>query len=285
VSPFSRRPSGHDDVKVAARETAPRDGRLSVEAITFRYPHFQLGPASFEARPGELIAIIGPNGSGKSTLLALASGHLAPASGRVTLDGQDLRAMPGAARARSVGVARQDTPLLFSFTVREFIRQGRHPHVGRKLFETAEDERWVDWAASQTALEALCGRRVTEISGGEFQRAVLARTLAQRPRLLLLDEPTANLDIGYQIEMLALLRRLAAAEGLIVIIVTHELNLASEMADRIVLLEAGRLVRQGAPGEVLEAAGLSRVFHTEVAVDQNPSSGRPRITWVTRPVP
>ena len=260
-----------------------RDGRLSVDRVTFRYTHFELRPAGFEARAGEVIAIIGPNGSGKSTLLELASGHLAPASGKVTLDGQDLHAMPAAARARMVGIARQDTPLLFSFTVREFIRQGRHPHVGRRLFETGEDERWVNWAASETALEPLCDRRVTEISGGEFQRAVLARTLAQRPRLLLLDEPTANLDIGYQIEMLALLGRLARAEGLMVVIVTHELNLASEMADRILLLDAGRLVRQGAPDAVLEATELSRVFHTEVAVDRNPSSGRPRVTWVVHP--
>ena len=263
-------------------EFSTHDGKLLVDRVTFRYPQFELGPASFDAHAGEVIAIIGPNGSGKSTLLELASGQLAPASGKVTLDGADLHAMRAAARARLVGIARQDTPLLFSFTVREFIRQGRHPHVGRRLFETGDDERWVDWAASETALEPLCDRRVSEISGGEFQRAVLARTLAQRPRLLLLDEPTANLDIGYQIEMLALLRRLAGAEGLMVVIVTHELNLASEMADRILLLDAGRLVRQGAPDDVMEATELSRVFHTRVAIDRNPSSGRPRVTWVAR---
>jgi iron complex transport system ATP-binding protein len=263
-------------------EDPSRDGLLSVDGVSFRYPHFSLGPASFEARAGEVVAIIGPNGSGKSTLLELASGHLAPTSGKVTLDGQDLHAMPAAARARLVGIARQDTPLLFSFTVREFIRQGRHPHVGRRLFETGEDERWVDWAAAETALEPLCERRVTEISGGEFQRAVLARTLAQRPRLLLLDEPTANLDIGYQIEMLGLLRRLAAAEPFVVILVTHEINLAAEMCDRLLLLDAGCIVRQGPPETVLDSEDLSRVFRTPVAVDRNPSSGRPRVTWVTR---
>lgn len=279
LKPFSKRSNGIADME--ARQDPSRDGQLSVDRVTFRYPLFSLGPASFDARAGELVAIIGPNGSGKSTLLELASGHLAPTSGTVTLDGQDLHAMPAAARARLVGIARQDTPLLFSFTVREFIRQGRHPHVGRRLFESGEDERWVDWAASQTALEPLAGRRVTEISGGEFQRAVLARTLAQQPRLLLLDEPTANLDIGYQIEMLGLLRRLAAAEPFVVILVTHEINLAAEMCDRILLLDAGHVVRQGAPEAVLEAAELSRVFRTPVAVDRNPSSGRPRVTWVT----
>jgi iron complex transport system ATP-binding protein len=178
-------------------------------------------------------------------------------------------------------MARQDTPLLFSFTVREFVRQGRHPHAGRRLFETREDERWVEWAIGEAQLTHLADRRVAETSGGEFQRAVLARTLAQRPRLLLLDEPTANLDIGYQIEILALLRRLAATEGLIVVLVTHELNLASEMADRILLLEAGHVIRQGKPETVFEAGEISRIFHTPVAVDRNPASGRPRVTWAT----
>ena len=131
------------------------------------------------------------------------------------------------------------------------------------------------------SLETLAGRRVNEISGGEFQRAVLARALAQRPRLLLLDEPTANLDIGFQIEVLALLRRLAASDALIVVLVTHELNLAAEMADGVVLLEGGRVIRQGAPETVFEAAVLTRVFRTPVAVDRNPSSGRPRVTWIT----
>jgi len=254
---------------------------LSVEGVAFSYPHFSLLPSTFAALPGQLVALIGPNGSGKSTLLEIASGHLRPVQGRVLLDGENLHALPPAGRARRVGLARQDTPLLFPFTVREFVRQGRHPHAGRHLFETREDEKWVDWAVDQACLERLAARRVTEISGGEFQRAVLARTLAQRPRLLLLDEPTANLDIGYQIEVLTLLRRLAAAEGLMVLVVTHEINLASETADRILLLEAGRVVRQGPPEAVLEAAELSRIFRTPVAVDRNPSSGRPRVTWVT----
>ena len=236
---------------------------------------------SLGARSGELTAIIGPNGSGKSTLLELASGHLKPLQGRVLLEGDDLHALVPSRRGRLVGLARQDTPLLFAFTVREFVRQGRHPHLGRRLFENSDDELWVEWALEKTSLSPLAERRVNQISGGEFQRAVLARTLAQRPRLLLLDEPTANLDIGYQIEMLALLRRLAAREPLIVVIVTHELNLAAEMADSILLLEGGRTALQGPPETALDAGLLSRAFRTPVAVDRNPSSGRPRVTWVT----
>ncbi|HEV2177729.1 MAG TPA: ABC transporter ATP-binding protein [Terriglobia bacterium] len=253
---------------------------LSVESVAFRYPQFELAPASLEARGGEVVAIVGPNGSGKSTLLEIVSGYLKPARGRVKLGGVDLHRMPPRERAQLVGLARQDTPLQFSFTVREFVRQGRHAHLGRRLFELAGDEHWVDWAMEKTGLTALAGRRVTEISGGEFQRAVLARTLAQRPRLVLLDEPTANLDIGYQIELLRLLRSLAVAEGLIVVLVTHELNLASEMADSLVLMEGGRCQCQGRPEEVLRSNVLTRVFRTPVEVDSNPSSGRPRVTWV-----
>ena len=254
-----------------------------MHSVAFRYPNFELAPSSLEAGSGELLAFIGPNGSGKSTLLELAAGHLKPLSGSVLLDGEDLRSMSPAERSRAAGLARQDTPLLFPFTVREFVRQGRHPHVGRRLFEDPEDERWVDWALEQASLMRLADRRMTEISGGEFQRAVLARTLAQRPRLLLLDEPTANLDIGYQIEMLTVLRRLASTDALVVILVTHELNLASEMADRVLLLDRGRIICQGSPETVFEPELLTRTFQTPVAVDRNPSSGRPRVTWTTPP--
>lgn len=266
-------------------ESSPLQGSslacLSVESVAFRYPDFTLEPTSFGGRTGELVAIIGPNGSGKSTLLEIVSGHLKPLAGRVLLDEEDLHRLRPRERARRVGLARQDTPLLFSFTVREYVRQGRHPHLDGGLFESPEDERWVEWAMEKTNLWLFAARRMTEISGGEFQRAVLARTLAQRPRLVLLDEPTANLDIGYQIEMLRLLRELSRTERFVTIIVTHELNLASELADRLILLDAGRCPRQGSPAEVLEAEFISRVFRTRVAVDSNPSSGRPRVTWVT----
>ena len=258
------------------------DRLLQVDRVSFCYSHFELAPISFQACAGRLLAIIGPNGSGKSTLLEIASGHLMPRAGSVMLDGEDLHRLPPRARAQRVGVARQDAPLPFSFEVRDFVRQGRHPHLRGGLFEKPEDERWVDWAIEQTNLGALSGRRITEISGGEFQRAVLARALAQRPRLLLLDEPTANLDIGYQIEMLTLIQRLAASGDFVAIIVTHELNLAAELADTLLLLEAGRCLCQGTPEEVLRSDLLSRVFRTPVAVDRNPASGRPRVTWGTR---
>jgi iron complex transport system ATP-binding protein len=254
---------------------------LLLQSVAFRYPNFELAPVSLRVNSGELLALVGPNGSGKSTVLEITAGHLKPSGGKVLLDGSDLHRLPTAERARKVGLARQDTPLLFPFTVRDFVRQGRHAHMGHRLFEAPQDERWVDWALNEASLRDLAGRSVTKISGGEFQRAVLARTLAQRPRMLLLDEPTANLDIGFQIEVLSLLRRLASSEALIVLLVTHELNLASEMADRVLLMEGGHIVREGTPEAVFESELLSRVFRTPVAVDRNPSSGRPRVTWTT----
>lgn len=260
-------------------QPASANACLRVEAVTFHYPHFELAPTSFEARTSELVAILGPNGSGKSTLLNVVSGHLKPASGRVLLDGQDLHHHPPRQRAQRVGLARQDAPLLFSFAVREFVRQGRHPHVDR-LFESRADEQWVQWALEKTRLVGLADRPITEVSGGEFQRAVLARTLAQRPRMVLLDEPVANLDIGYQVEMLQMLRELAATEDFVAVIVTHELNLASEFADSLLLLEDGQCRRQGTPARVLDSDLLSRVFRTPVLVEPNPSSGRPRVIWV-----
>jgi len=258
-------------------------GTLVVDGVTFRYAQFGLEALSFRAASGELVAIIGPNGSGKSTLLEVISGHLHPVSGRVLLGGSDLARLSPLQRAQQVGLARQETILLFSFTVREFVRQGRHPHLGRHLFETTDDEHWVDWALEKTNLRKFALRGILEISSGEFQRAVLARTLAQRPRLVLLDEPTANLDIGYQIEMFRLLREVAASEACVAVVVTHELNLAAEMADYVLLLDAGRCLRQGTADKVFDPELLSRVFRTPVAVDHNPASGRPRVTWNVSP--
>jgi iron complex transport system ATP-binding protein len=255
-------------------------GELIADAVSFRFAQFALAPVSLQARAGELMVLIGPNGSGKSTLLEILSGYLKPKSGAVFLDGQNLHTLSPRERARRVGLARQDTILLFSFEVQEFVRQGRHPHLSHSLFESPEDDRWVEWALEKTCLQEFAHRRVMEMSSGEFQRAVLARTLAQRPRLVLLDEPTANLDIGYQVEIFRLLRQLAKSENFIGIVVTHELNLAAEMADYVVLLQGGNCLRQGKAEAVFQADLLSCAFRTPVLVDKNPSSGRPRVTWV-----
>lgn len=264
----------------APNPTTVHPAELRSEEVAFKFAQFSLAPITMQARAGELTAIIGPNGSGKSTLLEILSGHLKPRSGGVFLDGQNLQSLSPRERARRVGLARQETILLFSFEVQEFVRQGRHPHLGNSLFESPEDERWVQWSLEKTCLQDFARRRVMEMSSGEFQRAVLARTLAQRPRLVLLDEPTANLDIGYQVEIFRLLRQLAKSENFVGVVVTHELNLAAEMADHIVLLQKGNCLTQGNAEDVFQADLLSQAFRTPVLVDKNPSSGRPRVTWV-----
>jgi ABC-type cobalamin/Fe3+-siderophores transport system ATPase subunit len=270
-------PLAHPNSEEAARELT-----LAAEGISFRYQRFDLAPLSFRAGSGTVVAIVGPNGSGKSTLLEVVSGHLRPLTGTVRLGNLNVHRLSPRERAQRIGLARQETILLFSFELREFVRQGRHAHLGHALFETGEDEEWVNWAIEKTGLQEFIGRRVTEMSSGEFQRAVLARTLAQRPRLLLLDEPTANLDIGYQIEMFRLVRDLAIQERFIAIVVTHELNLAAEMADYLLLMEKGQCLRQGGPEEVLDARLLSRIFRTPVSVEKNSLSGRPRVIWAAR---
>jgi len=237
---------------MAARETQPAitrgtsiaeaSGDLRVCDIAYRFPHFELFTTTFSARAGEVVAIIGPNGSGKSTVLEIVSGHLKPFSGCVWLDREDLHHLNPRARAALVGLARQETILLFSFEVREFIRQGRHPHLRHGLFESGEDERWVEWAMEKTNLTSFAGRRVLELSSGEFQRAVLARTLAQRPRLLLLDEPTANLD-PYNVSLIEnIARKLNRQYHTTLVLVTHNVFQAHRLADRVVFLLDGKIV-------------------------------------------
>jgi iron complex transport system ATP-binding protein len=265
---------------------APRAGsdvRLSVEQVSYAYsanpsqaPLFTLEANSFQARPGEIVAILGPNASGKSTLLKLIAGALAPLSGRVLLDGFVTHTLAPRARAQRIAMVQQETPLLFPARAWEFVLQGRHPY-GRSLrFENEEDVLIARNALAQVGAEHLSDRWMNEISGGERQRVILARALCQQPLLLLLDEPTLHLDIGAQVDLLATLRRLAAENRYTVVVVTHELNLAAEYADQVVLLQRGRSLRVGSPASVYQRDLLEEVFHTPLTVEQG-SHGRPRV--------
>jgi iron complex transport system ATP-binding protein len=279
--------AGASGVQTHPAEPAGRalgDIRLSVEQASYAYaagkreaPLFTLDPTSFQARQRELVAVVGPNASGKSTLLRLAAGTLAPLSGRVQLDGFEVSQLDTRTRAQRIAVVQQESPLLFPMRVWEYVLQGRHPY-GRGLhFETQEDMTVVDNALAQVSAGHLVGRMMQEISGGEKQRVVLARALAQRPLLLLLDEPTLHLDIGAQVDLLRQLRRLAAENRYTVVVVTHELNLAAEFADRVALLHRGKCLRVGTPAEVYEREVLEQVFATDLEVEMN-ASGTPRVT-------
>jgi iron complex transport system ATP-binding protein len=244
--------------------------RLSVEQASYAYlpnasqaPLFTLEATSFQARAGEVVAILGPNASGKSTLLKLVSGALAPLSGRVLLNGVAVHSLEPRTRARLIAVVQQESRLLFPARVWEF--------------ESEEDLAIARGALAQVGAEHLSDRWMDQISGGEKQRVILARALAQQPVLLLLDEPTLHLDIGAQVDLLEALRRLAALHRYTVVVVTHELNLAGEYADQIVLLQRGRTLRVGAPANVLQRELLEQVFQTPLSVELGPS-GRPRVS-------
>jgi cobalamin transport system ATP-binding protein len=263
--------------------------RLSVEQVSYAYsanpnqaPLFTLEASSFQARPGEIVAILGPNASGKSTLLKLIAGSLAPLSGRVLLDGFVTHALAPRARAQRIAMVQQDTPLLFPCRAWEFVLQGRHAY-GRSLrFENENDVLIARNALQQVGAEHLGDRWMNEISGGERQRVILARALCQQPLLLLLDEPTLHLDIGAQVDLLVTLRRLAAENRYTVVVVTHELNLAAEYADQVVLLQKGKSLRVGSPSSVYQRDLLEQVFHTTLTVEQG-ANGRPRVTLLSGP--
>ncbi len=262
---------------------APTHVRLKVEQASYAYaatdrsaPKFTLGPVSFEAQQRELVAILGPNASGKSTLLKLLAGLLKPLSGRVEVDGKEVSELEPRARAQQVALVSQESELLFSLRVWEYVLQGRYPYGKRLRFESDEDCLMAGNALSQVGADSLRDRWMDQLSGGEKQRVILARALAQRPGLLLLDEPTQHLDIGGKVELLRRLRKLADENRYTVVVVTHELNLAAEFSDRIALMHKGKCLRMGAPAEVYQRDVLEEVFETPLEVEIR-SSGRPRV--------
>jgi iron complex transport system ATP-binding protein len=266
------------------------DVRLSVEQVSYAYspgptqaPLFTLEATSFQARAGEILAILGPNASGKSTLLKLIAGSLEPLSGRVLLNGFPTHSLAAKTRAQRIALVQQESPLLFPSRAWEFVLQGRHAH-GRSLrFESDADVTIARKALSQVGASELSDRWMAELSGGEKQRVILARALAQQPLLLLLDEPTLHLDIAAQVDLLHGLRKLAVENRYTVVVVTHELNLVAEYADQVVLMQRGRCLRVGPPSAVYQRELLEQVFQTALSVDLG-SSGRPRVSVVTERV-
>lgn len=228
-----------------------RGGRPVLEGVTL------------DAREGEVLALVGPNGAGKSTLLAVMSGELRPDSGSVTLDDRPLYEFAPRDLARRRAMLTQDNALSFPFLVREVLEMGRSPWI--RTPRASDDERALAEAATRADVEHLLDRRFTELSGGERARVSLARVLAQDAGIVLLDEPTAALDLRHQEDVLAVARHLAST-GRAVVVVLHDLSLAGAVADRVGLLAAGRLVSLGSPREVLTASALSEVYGVEVEV-------------------
>jgi ABC-type cobalamin/Fe3+-siderophores transport system ATPase subunit len=233
---------------------------------------------------GEITALVGPNGAGKSTLLRALNGQARRTSGSVLLDGQPIERYTRRTIGRRIAVVAQEAELRFPVTVLEFVLGGRFAWASNSGWgwETEQDLRVAVDVLNETDLTNLSDRLMNELSGGERQRAVLARALATEASFLLLDEPTANLDLSHQSTLLALVRNRCDQRQAASLVVTHDLNLAAQFADRILLMKNGKALRSGKPEEVLTPELLREVFDVEVLVDAHPISGAPRVTPVRR---
>lgn len=283
-------PDTFADSSSETRETSNREQivRLNVEQASYAYsasaesvPTFTLGTTSFQTREREIVAILGPNASGKSTLLRLIAGTIAPLSGRVELDGEETSRLDVRTRAQRIAMVHQESPVVYPALAGDFVLQGRYPYGRALRFANREDIEIARNALSQVGGEHLAKRTIGELSGGEKQRVILARALAQQPRLILLDEPTLHLDIGAQVELLERLRQLAQENRYTVVVVTHELALAAEFADQVVLLQHGRCLRVGTPAAVYQKELLEQVFDAPLDVELGPA-GRPRVNLRAR---
>lgn len=231
---------------------------------------------SIDVFPGEVLAVAGPNGSGKSTLLRALTGLLPPSSGEVRIGGTLLPELPAKERARRCAVQPQVEGPAFDYNVGQFVMLGRHPHRSALATAGTEDHRAVSTALQQADLAGFEQRGIRSLSTGEWQRALLARTLAQGSPLLLLDEPAAHLDPGHRFAVHSLMRRLAREEQRAVLCVSHDLNLAAGFSDRMVLLSRGAVRASGSPAEVMDEKLLQEIFCCDaLRVGANPFTGRP----------
>lgn len=220
--------------------------------------------------PGELVGLLGPNGAGKSTLIKTLSKVLKPIAGTIYLEGEDIEVLSSKKVAQKIGVVPQDTTLEYKFTVYDVVMMGRNPYISRFRGETKLDREIVLEAMRATNTSEFADRFITDLSGGERQRVILARALAQQPKILLLDEPTSHLDISYQIEMLNLIKRLIKEKNMGALSALHDPNLASQFCDRIILMKDGKIYDFGSPKDVLTSKNLKEVFNIDVIVKQHP---------------
>ena len=254
---------------------------LEAHNITIKYDEREgVRDVSLVVEPGQVIAIIGPNGAGKSTLLRALNGSVTATSGQVTLDGQSIGSYSRRAVGRRIAVVAQEAELRFPITVMDFVLGGRYAWSNAWGWENTRDLEIVAEVLRETSLDKSAYRLMNELSGGERQRVVLARALATQAKILLLDEPTANLDLAHQATMLALVRGRCDRGDTGAVVVTHDVNLAAEFSDQIMLLSEGRTVAVGPPHSVLTPELLQEVFELRVLVDSHPISGAPRITPV-----
>ncbi len=251
--------------------------RLQVQDVSFSYPCGRaVEEISLHVDRGEFVGLIGPNGSGKSTLLKMVYRALRPEQGRILLDGEDLAGMLFRTSALKMAVVGQENEVPFDFSVEEMVAMGRSPH--KKLFEadTGEDRRIVHHALEHLGIEQLAKRNYRHLSGGEKQRVLISRAIAQESDFLILDEPTNHLDISYQMQIFDFIKRL----NVTVLSAIHDLNMAALYCDRLYVMEHGHIVLEGTPEEVLTPANIRRVYGVESTVSRHPATGKLSIAFL-----
>lgn len=237
----------------------------------------ELGPLSLRVGAGELVALVGPNGAGKSSLLALATGEIVPREGTCLLGGTPPATLGRAEVARRAALVRQGSPPRMPLTVEELALHGRWIHLTGLRFPGASDRQIASAALERCGMSCLSQRDIRSLSGGELQRVLLAKALAQQSPLLLLDEPTSNLDLAHRARVLRLLRDVARDEGMGCIVVSHDLDLVAELCSRVVLLARGRILATGTPTEALRPDVLEEAHGIPVDVELHPRTGRPHV--------
>ena len=244
------------------------DGRTVLDDLAFQIP------------AGSFTIIIGPNGSGKTTLLKLLVGLLAVQQGHLAFLGRPIGAYAGRHLARQMAYVSQSAGVEFPFTVEQVVLMGRAPHLGILGLEGPNDLKLARQAMAMTAVSDLARRRLDQLSGGEQQRVFIARAICQQPRIILLDEPTAALDLAHQVRVMDLMETLKTQFNVTVVMVSHELNLAAMYADQLLLMDKGRLARMGSPDKVLDFNLLEKVYGCPLLVDQSPLGDYPRVHLV-----
>ncbi|MBI2854015.1 MAG: ABC transporter ATP-binding protein [Chloroflexi bacterium] len=249
---------------------------LRIEGITLGYNGKDVvNGVSLAAMPGELLGLVGPNGCGKSTLIRGISHVLQPRSGHVTVEGKDITSLRRQELARLIGVVPQNPYLPQAFTVLELVLMGRTPYLSRFGSEAPRDIKIAWQAMETTGVHGLAERRIGELSGGERQRVVVARALAQEPKIMLLDEPTASLDINYQVQIMDMVSKLCHEHMLVVLIALHDLNLAAQYCDRLLMLHQGKIRFNGPPASVITRESIRSVYGVDVYVSSHPLNQLP----------
>ena len=250
---------------------------LKIADLSFSYQSSKiLDDVTFEVKSGEFLGVLGPNGSGKTTLLSCISNVLSP-RGTVLIDGRNAKELNKKEIAKKIGFVPQTSNIDFEFIVSELVLMGRTPHMGRFKSESTHDFEIIEKAMKLTNIQHLSERTFDELSGGEKQRVIIARAFAQEPKILLLDEPTVHLDISCQLEILNLVKYLCEQERIIVISVFHDLNLASQYSDKLILLNRGRIFSAGFPDRVLTSENIRRIYQIEAIIKRHPITNVPYV--------